>query len=93
MTFFTIIATIGALSGLNIQVFGSTVKIDSHAQSIIFNGLFYGGLWGIFSVLTIVSITLGSTSIGLFAIPYGSIFYLILSLIFIIGIVKEINGT
>lgn len=93
ITFFTIIAGIGALSGLNIEVFGSTVKISEQSQKIIFNGLFYGGLWGIFSVLAVTSLTFAGSMIGLFSVPYGSIFYLILSLVFVIGIVKQINQT
>lgn len=87
---FIVIIVIGIVSGLNISVLGSTVQISERSQKLLFVGLLYGGLWGMFSVLA----TIGVSGIGLFSIPlyFGVIFYFILTMIFIIGLAKEIDG-
>lgn len=88
LTLFVGMIVLGVLMGLNISVFGSTVQISARAQKILFNGLFYGGLWGLFSVLA----TVGVNGIGLFSLPMiGIIFYLIISLFYVLGINSEIN--
>lgn len=85
---FTTIAGVGIISGLNISVFGSTVQISQRAQNILYNALFYGGLWGIFSVLA----STGISGLGIFSVPiFGALFYLILSLIYVLGINQQIE--
>jgi hypothetical protein len=87
---FTAIAVVGVLSGLNISVFGSTVQISERSQKLLFNSLFFGGIWGIFSVLA----TVGLNGLGIFSIPiFGGVFYLILTLFYIFGINQQVNGT
>lgn len=88
LAFFTAIIAVGILSGLNISIFGSTVQLSQRAQNLLYNSLFYGGLWGIFSVLA----TIGINGLGLFSIPaFGAFFYLILTLIYILGINQQIQ--
>lgn len=89
LVLFGAVAVIGILAGLNISVFGSTVKIDSRPQNIIYNSMFYGGLWGIFSVLA----TIGINGLGLFSLPiFGYLFYAILTLIYVLGINQQIQS-
>lgn len=91
VTLFLGIIVIGILSGLNISVLGSTVQISERSQKLLFNGLLYGGLWGLFSVLATIGVT--GTVFGIFSIPlFGAIFYGILSLLYIIGISQQIDG-
>jgi len=89
LALFTAIAVVGILSGLNISVLGSTVQISQRSQSLMFNSLFFGGIWGIFSVLA----TTGINGVGMFAFPYsmGVLFYLIMTLIYVMGINQQIN--
>jgi hypothetical protein len=81
---------IGILSGLDISIFGSTVQISERSQKLIYHILFYGGLWGIFSVLS----TIGINGLSLFAIPlWGILFYLILTLVYVLGVNQQIEST
>ena len=90
LTLFVSIAIIGILSGLNISVLGSTVQIHGRSQSILYNTLFYGGLWGIFSTLATVGL---SSGIGLFDIPvFGIVLYAIMTLFYVLGINGQIQG-
>lgn len=88
LALFTSVVAVGILAGLNISIFGSTVQISSRSQNIIYNSMFYGGLWGIFSVLS----TIGINGFGLFSLPIlGYIFYGVLTLIYILGINEQIQ--
>lgn len=90
ITLFTVIIAIGVLSGLNISVFGSTVQISERSQKLLYNSTFYGGIWGIFSVLA----TTGINGLGLFSIPvFGAFFYIILTLIYVLGINQQIDSS
>lgn len=89
LALFTAIIAVGVLTGLNISVFGSTVQLSLRSQKLVFVSMFYGGLWGLFSTLA----TVGLNGVGLFSIPtWGILFYLILTLFYIIGIDKLIEA-
>lgn len=88
LALFAVCIGAGILSGLNISIFGSTVQISERAQNLLYNSLFYGGLWGIFSVLA----TVGINGFGLFAFPvWGALFYLILTLLYVLGVNNQIQ--
>ncbi len=90
ITFFIAIIAVGIIAGLNVSVLGSTVQISERSQKLVYNSMFYGGLWGIFSVLA----TIGIRGYGLFSIPvYGVLFYLILTLVYVLGVNQQIEGT
>lgn len=89
LALFISISVIGILSGLNISVLGSTVQISERSQNILYHSLFYGGLWGIFSTLA----TIGISGIGLFNVPYGTIFYMLMTLFYVLGINSQIQQT
>lgn len=83
-------ALIGILSGLQIEVIGSTLQLSEQAQKILQIGLFYVGLWGIFSLLA----STGLLGIGIFSIPvFGILFYLILTLLYVLGIQQQISNS
>jgi hypothetical protein len=80
----------GILIGLDVEVLGSTIKLSERSQKLAFNGLFYGGLWGLFSVLATVGVN--GYNIGLFSVPIGGIIiYAIMTLFYILGINEEMN--
>lgn len=88
LSLFATVAGIGIATGLNISVFGSTVRISQRSQNIIYNSMFYGGLWGMFSVLA----TVGINGLGLFSIEiFGALFYLVLTLFYVLGINQQIQ--
>lgn len=89
ISLFVAIAVIGILSGLNISVLGSTVGISERSQKLVYNVCFYGGLWGIFSVMA----TVGLNGFSLFSLPiWGLFFYIILSLFYVLGVNQQIES-
>jgi hypothetical protein len=87
--FFVVVAIVGVFLGLDISIFGSTAKLDQRSQNIAYNALFYGGLWGIFSVLA----TIGINGLGLFTdMIWGTLIYTILTLVYVLGINQQIQG-
>jgi len=89
VTMFISMIVLGVLISVDWSLLGSTIKMGERGQKLIFNGLFYGGLWGLFSVLA----TIGINGVGLFSLPLLGIFtYLIMSLFYILGINAQINS-
>lgn len=88
--FFIGIVVIGVLIGIDVSIFGSTFSLSPRSQNIAYNALFYGGLWGIFSVTA----TVGINGLGLFSIPleYSGFMYIILTLIYVLGINQQIQS-
>lgn len=81
-------ALVGIIAGLEIEVLGSTIQISEQSQKILQTSMFYLGLWGVFSVLA----TTGILGLGLFSIPiFGILFYIILTLLYVLGIQQQIN--
>jgi len=82
------LVVLGVLIGADVEILGSTIKLSERSQKIAFNSLFYGGIWGLFSVLAIV----GVNGLSLFSIPiFGAVMYMLLSLVYAVGINGEIN--
>lgn len=84
-------AIIGILAGLDIEVLGSTIKLSERSQKLMYNGLLYGGLWGLFSVLATTGVN--GNGEGLFSIQIGGIIiYAFMTLFYVLGVNQEINN-
>lgn len=91
ISLFALITILGVLAGTKVEVLGSTIQLSDYSQKVIYNALTYLGIWGIFSVLSTVG--LGGIG-GIFSIPILGLFgYVFLTLLYVTGIVQEINGS
>ena len=91
ITLFASITILGILAGTRITILTNTLQLSEYSQKVIYNALTWLGIWGIFSTLA----TIGMGGIGgIFSIPIFGIFgYLFLTLLYVMGILKEINGS
>jgi hypothetical protein len=95
---FIIVIIIGIFSGLQVQVLGSTLQLSERSQNLIFNILLFGGLWGLFSILASIGLNIsgeqvGILSITIFGLNVGALGWFILTLIYCLGIVQQIQQT
>ena len=74
-----LVGAIGALAGVTILGSG----LSTISQTIIYKSIFYFGLWGIFSALSIAL---------LLSIPFiGSVFWLALTVFYVVGVQEQIG--
>ena len=71
------------LSGLNISIFGSGVTVSETAQRLVFNLTIFSGIWVAVSGVNIYFVM---------ANQYSMLFFLLLSLLYFIGLASFVSG-